>query len=92
MIYYILAALFSLYGLGIIILCSFKIYTLNCYLLLEDHYFKLIRKHNYCTCQRFGTHCQMRKHINILNQHINIYIKDLNNVQWTLNKWTFGIL
>ena len=91
MIFSILAILFSTYGLSVLLLCSFKIYTFNGYLLLEDDYLKSIQTHNYCTCQRLGTRtCKTWKRITTLNEQMNIYKKDLRNVQWALNKLTFG--
>ena len=92
MILNLLVILFSIYGFGGLLLYSFKIYTYNHYLLLEDHYLKIIQTHNYCACQQLNTRvCNTWKHITKLHEQMNICKKDITNVQWALNKWTFGL-
>ena len=91
MILSIFSILFSMYAFGGLILYSFKIYTFNCYLLLEDSYLRIIQTHNYCACQRLGTRtCKTWKRITEFREQMDIYKKDLRNVQWALNKLTFG--
>ena len=81
-----------IYSSGGLVLFYFKNQSVFDYNFIHREYLNMIQKHNYCACQTLNSRvCNTWKRIQTLDTQMKTCKKDINNVQWLLNKWTFGL-